>query len=102
MKTRKHDSLLNLLMSMPWHVSILLGEATFVAFKWILPVMCSSSLFLKPIAAALAGMAWLFCGLFLLIGLCVFANQKRGRLSEIVIFSGDPEVASVPRLPTVR
>lgn len=81
-RRRKSDTLLGRLMSLPWHVSVLFGEFAFVALKWILPALWSSNLFLKPIVLAFSGMAWLFSGIFLLIGAVVFAAQNRRRLGQ--------------------
>ncbi len=69
-------------MSLPWQVSVLLGEAAFVGFKWILPAMGSSNISLKPITVTYSGMEWLFSGLFLLIGAVLFVAQNRAWLGQ--------------------
>lgn len=72
----KNESGIDVLLSFPWQVSVLFGIVIFAATKWMLPAMWSNNMFLKPMAAAFSGIAWLFGGFFLLIGAVAFAAQK--------------------------
>lgn len=73
---RDRESFLETLFSLPWQVSVGLGVAVFVGLKWILPALGAGNMFLKPISAAAAGVAWIFSGAFFLIGAIVFAKEK--------------------------
>lgn len=73
------QSNLDLLMTLPWQVSIVIGILAFVGLKWILPSMWASNMMLKPIAEGFAGLAWLLLGIFLMIGAVVFATQKAAK-----------------------
>ena len=75
-RRRKNESGIDVLLSLPWQVSVLLGIVIFAGMKWMLPAMWSNNMFLKPMAAAFSGIAWLFGGFFLLIGVVAFAAQK--------------------------
>ncbi|MFZ2855157.1 MAG: hypothetical protein WAZ34_13730 [Rhodocyclaceae bacterium] len=67
------------LPALPWHATLLLGEAAFVCCKWILPTLCASSRTLQPIAAYCSGFAVPFSALVLLSGIGVLAARKRRR-----------------------
>ena len=75
-RRRKNESGIDVLLSLPWQVSVLFGFVIFAGMKWMLPAMSSNNMFLKPMAAAFSGIAWLFGGFFLLIGVVAFAAQK--------------------------
>ena len=75
-RRRKYESGIDVLLSLPWQVSVLFGLVIFAGMKWMLPAMSSNNMFLKPMAAAFSGIAWLFGGFFLLIGVVAFAAQK--------------------------
>ena len=65
-----------LLLSLPWHASFLLGEFIFVALKWIFPALAPSHTDTHMVALALANLAWLFSGIFLLAGAALLVSQK--------------------------
>lgn len=73
-RRRNSESLVDTLFSLPWQASFFLGIAVFVCLKWIFPVVGAGNMFLKSIAAAFSGMAWLFSGFFFLIGALTFAK----------------------------
>ena len=83
-RRRKNESGIDVLLSLPWQVSMLFGVAIFAGMKWMLPAMWSNNLFLKPMAAAFSGIAWLFGGFFLLIGAVAFAAQKMAASKALV------------------
>ncbi|MDO9451096.1 MAG: restriction endonuclease [Rugosibacter sp.] len=64
------------LFKAPWWISILFAVLVLIFFKAVLPSMAASNLILKPIAAALSGMAWLFSGVLFFVGLLSFAREK--------------------------
>jgi hypothetical protein len=66
-----------LLMSMPWHVSVLLGEFVFVGCKWILPALTPVDSTFHLVALTLADLAWPLSGIFLIMGAYIFASQKK-------------------------
>lgn len=61
---------------MPWQVSAGIGAALFVGLKWILPAMSAGNMFLKPMSSAFANLAWLFSGVFFIIGAVVFLKEQ--------------------------
>jgi len=75
-RRRKNESLLDVLMSLPWQVSVAIGAVVYVALKWVLPAIWASNMFLKALATSFSSLAWLFSGFFLLIGAVVFFVQK--------------------------
>ena len=83
-RNRRRESLADVLIGLPWQVSIVLAALSFVGLRWVLPAMWSSNIYLQPIAAAFSGVAWLFSGGFLLIGLVALAIQKRAVAREAV------------------
>ena len=76
---KKNESFIETLLTLPWQVSVGLGVAVFVGLKWILPALGAGNMFLKPISAAAAGVAWIFSGAFFLIGAMVFAKEKASK-----------------------
>ena len=83
-RRRKNESGIDVLLSLPWQVSMIFGVAIFAGMKWMLPAMWSNNMFLKPMAAAFSGIAWLFGGFFLLIGAVAFAAQKMAASKALV------------------
>jgi restriction system protein len=82
---RKDESFVEVLLAAPWQVSVGVGVAVFVGLKWILPAMAGGNIFLKPISVAASGVAWLFAGVFFLIGAMVFAKEKaaKGKIAAV-------------------
>lgn len=64
------------LFKAPWWASMLFAVVVLIFFKVVLPSMAASNLILKPIAAALSGMAWLFSGILFFVGLLSFAREN--------------------------
>lgn len=98
MSRRRKQSLVDVLMELPWQVSVVFGVVVFVGLRWVLPAMWSSNIYLKSAAMALSGMAWLFSGLFLLVGAIRFATIKlaaarQGSVRAQSATSGRPSVA---------
>lgn len=60
----------------PWWVSVIIGVMVLVVLKWIVPASAASSAILKPLAAMLSGLAWLFSGVFFVLGLLSFTYEK--------------------------
>ena len=97
-RRRKNQSLIDVLMELPWQVSVVFGVVVFVGLRWILPAIWSSNVYLKSAATTLASMAWLFSGLFLLVGAIRFATIKlaaarQGTVRKQTAASGRPSVA---------
>lgn len=76
---RKGESLIEVLLTSPWQVSVGVGVAVLVGLKWVLPAMAVGNMFLKPISAAASSVAWPFAGAFFLIGIVAFARGKAGK-----------------------
>ena len=70
------------LLSLPWHVWVLLGEFMFVWLKWILPAMAPAHTDLHLVAIVLADFAGLFAAPFLLAGGYLLLTQKRQQLAH--------------------
>lgn len=81
-RKKQNESFLETLMGAPWQMSVVVGVAAFIGLKWILPFIGTDNMFLKPIAQALAGMAWLISGFFFLIGALVFVKTKASTRSQ--------------------
>lgn len=64
-------------LNLPWHVYLLLAEAIFMIFKWILPSLCTAEFCMRPHALGWSEMAWLSAGLFLLLAAARLAARKR-------------------------
>ncbi len=64
------------LFKAPWWVSIIIGVMVLVVLKWIVPSGAASNPILKPMAAMLSTLAWLFSGVFFFVGMLSFARQK--------------------------
>ena len=75
-RSKKSESGVEVLMSLPWQVSVILGAVVFVGFKWVLPSIWATNLVLSSMATGLSSMAWLPGGLLLLIGAFAFVGQR--------------------------
>jgi restriction system protein len=64
------------LFKAPWWISIVIGVVVLVVLKWIVPATVASNMSLKPLAAMLSGLAWLFSWVFFFVGLLSFAREK--------------------------
>lgn len=73
---KKDESFIEALLASPWQVSVGVGVAVFIGLKWILPALAGGNMFLKPISVAASSVAWLFAGVFFLIGAVVFVKKK--------------------------
>ena len=75
-RSKKSESGVEVLMSLPWQVSVILGVVVFVGFKWVLPSIWATNLVLRSLATGLSSMAWLPAGLLMLIGAFAYAGQR--------------------------
>lgn len=64
------------LFKAPWWISMIIAVMVFVVLKWIVPSAVASNIILKPLAAMLSSVAWLFSGVFFFVGLLSFAREK--------------------------
>ena len=80
---RNRESNLELLLKLPWWVSAVLGVASFIALRYIIPAKLDHNQALHPFAVALPKLAFLPLALFALIavGSFLFA-RKRHRLVD--------------------
>ena len=76
---KQNKSFLDELLDAPWQVSIVVGVLAFIGLKWIFPSMAGGNMFLKPLAQAASGIAWIAFGFFFLIGLAVFAKSAAAK-----------------------
>ena len=99
-KRKQNVSFLDTLMGAPWQVSVVVGIGVFIGLKWILPYIGASNMFIKPIAQALSGMAWLFSGFFFLIGALVFvkttASIRKQASGKFMVGGTAPASSSQP------
>lgn len=75
-RRKSKESPIEALFKAPWWVSMLFAVVVLIFFKVVLPSMAASNLILKPIAAALSGMVWLFAGVLFFVGLLSFIREK--------------------------
>jgi len=75
-RRKQNETLLEVLFTAPWWISVVIGVVGFIAMKWIAPAVWGSSLILKPITAALASVAWVFSGVLFAVGAMSFVRQK--------------------------
>lgn len=84
-RRRDKESFIDTLFGLPWQASVVLGVAVFIGLKWILPAVGAGNMFLKPIAAAASSVAWLFSGVFFLIGALVYTKSVAERKKAPVL-----------------
>lgn len=75
-RPRTKEAPIETLFKAPWWISVLIGVLVLVILKWVVPASAASSAILKPLATMLSGLAWMFSGLFFLVGLLSFAREK--------------------------
>jgi hypothetical protein len=75
-RKRRSESIVDVLMQLPWQVSFVLAFAVYLGFKYALPALWSFNPVLKAMAAGLSGIAWVFTGALLLVGVFAFVAQK--------------------------
>ena len=75
-RSKKTESGVEVLMNLPWQVSVILGAVVFAGFKWVLPSIWANNLVLSSMAAGLSSIAWLPGGLLLLIGAFAYVGQR--------------------------
>lgn len=81
-RRKQNKSFLDDLLDAPWQVSIVVGVMAFIGLRWIFPSLAGSNMFLRPLAQASSGMAWLAAGFFFLIGLAVFAKSVAAKAKQ--------------------
>lgn len=80
---RNPESHLELLLKLPWWISGVLGLASFIALRWIIPARLDHNQALHPFAVALPKLAFLPLALFALIAVGSFYfARKRHRLVD--------------------
>lgn len=75
-RRKSKESPAEILFKAPWWVSIAIGVGVFVFLKWIAPAAFGSNQILKPLTMLMSGLAWLFSGIFFLLGAAAFAREK--------------------------
>ncbi len=93
-RSNKSESGVDVLMSLPWQVSVILGVVVFVGIKWVLPAMWASNIVLKAMSGALSAMSWLFGGVLLLIGAFAYAAQRMVASKATVANSSHPRAVA--------
>lgn len=78
-RRKRNESLVETLLQAPWQVSIVVGIVVFICMKWILPNAAAGNMYLKPMAQTFSELAWLFAGIFFLIGVAVFCKEAVSR-----------------------
>jgi hypothetical protein len=73
-RRKKDDGLVDILVTLPWWVSVAAGTVAYIAFRWIAPAMLPAML--RPIAPALNGIAWLPFTVFCFIGFVAFTRAS--------------------------
>lgn len=98
---KQGKSLFEELMDAPWQASIVIGAITFIGLKWVLPSIAGSNIFLKPVAQAFSGLAWLFSGFFFLLGAIVYARTaaSRKQAPPLKVIKGGADSDGVRRHP---
>lgn len=98
-RSRKKESPVEILLGAPWQISVGIGVVVLVGIKWVLPAVAAGNMFLKPISIAASGAAWLFSGVFFLIGVIAFIKGKvsNGRLRIIEPAIGGTSVDRIGR-----
>lgn len=80
---RKNESLLNLLIRVPWWVSIALAAASYVVLRFILPVLPIRILGGNPFAHASPTIALIVAFFFVLAaGMSAFERWRKGRMLD--------------------
>lgn len=95
-RRKRNASLVETLLQAPWQVSIVVGVGVFIGMKWILPSVAAGNMFLKPMAQAFSGLAWLISGIFILIGAAVFFREAASRQKQTPPASVKPFFAREP------
>lgn len=81
---RNRESNLELLLKLPWWVSAVLGVASFIALRYIIPAKLDHNQALHPFAVALPKLAFLPLVLFALIAAGSFwFSRHRRRLVDV-------------------
>jgi restriction system protein len=80
---RKDESILNLVVRLPWRIGVCLAVGTFVFLRYILPFFFSGNSFLKGISEMLSILSPVI-GLVLLaaVGVSAFKSMERGQMLE--------------------
>lgn len=76
---RKNENILEVLIQLPWWVSVLFSGVAYVGLKWILPGMVSGNMFAEGIAKGLSPMAHFFALVLFIPAPISFFNAWRKR-----------------------
>jgi restriction system protein len=79
---RRNSGLLDDLIELPWWVSLVVAAIVFVGLRWVLPAYAGSNMFMRPLAAGLRPIAWVFSVPFLLTA--AFAALRSSRRRELL------------------
>lgn len=75
-RRRTKEAPIETLLKAPWWISVAIGVVVLVVLKWVLPLAWASNMFLNPLATTLSGLAWLFSGVFFVVGLLSLARER--------------------------
>lgn len=75
-RRKSKEAPIETLLKAPWWISVGIAVIVIIGLKWVLPSMWASNMFLKPLAGSLSGLAWIFSGVFLIVGLLSFARER--------------------------
>lgn len=90
----KTSSLLALPFSLPWYIYLLLDEAIFVSFKWILPSLCSADSCQHMEEPGWSVMAWLVSGTVLVLAGLLLASRNKSSAHILPRFRSLPKIFS--------
>jgi restriction system protein len=75
-RRRKSESLIDVLIVLPWWVSVAFGSVLYVVMHWIAPLMLSGKPIFTGVVMLSRSIAWLFFLAFAFIGLIAFLRSK--------------------------
>ncbi len=76
---RKNENILNVLIQLPWWVSVLFSGVAYVGLKWVLPGVVSGNMFAEGFAKGLSPMAHIFALVLIVPAPISFFNAWRKR-----------------------
>ena len=82
---RKNEGLLDLLVLLPWWVSVIVSMLVYIGFKFVLPSLSLENPIFQGIQTALPDMAYIFAGILLIPAPMSAFNvwRKRKRASRV-------------------
>ena len=76
---RNSEGIFDMLAVLPWWISVVVAGLAYVFFRWLFPAFAGESVFLKTMAHAFQGNAWLVFCLFLIPAPIAYFNARRRR-----------------------